>query len=278
MSKPAPSDPQLVLLPEGPVELSYEPALPISTLHWSGDLDASRSLIESVKRLGVLEPIIVRADDARVIDGSRRIKAALLNEHTTIPALVARGLEGQSLAPASLLLILNEQRRPNPLAELSAIEELLHAGASEREIVQATGLSSATIRQRLRLQSADPRLRQLAAAGEITLSVLEQAAKLPSNAQAALVNAHDAGEKLTGQTVREIQQVRRVDALSDLPAALFELPAFDAPPVLDEDAIRADERERIAAYIEQKHRRNPPMKLVASAIRAGEYLLVETAS
>jgi ParB/RepB/Spo0J family partition protein len=279
MSKPPTR--QMVLLPEGPVTVSWAPFLPLDQCD-VGPNDGSpisapptRALVESIGRLGVLQPVVVRTGpDGRypVIDGRRRILAARQHAHTFIRGLIAEGLT-DGVVPASLLLLLNEQRRSNPLAELEAIEQLIAAGATEADIARATGLAAATIRQRFRLTGAHPTLKAMAAAGELALGVLEQAASLTPQQQLQLLAdgaQEDGSVKITAGHIAELKQARSMATVAALPAALFDVAPL--APALDEAAIRADERARIAAWVADVYgKRNPPMKLVASKIREGAY-------
>lgn len=275
MSKPVPN--QMILLPDGPVTVSWAPFLPLDQCDVGPGAPPTRALVESIGRLGVLQPVVVRTGQGgryQVIDGRRRILAARQHEHTFIRGLIAEGLT-DGVVPASLLLLLNEQRRSNPLAELEAIEQLLAAGASEQDIARATGLAVATIRQRFRLTGAHPTLKAMAAAGELALGVLEQAASLTPQQQVQLLAdgaQEDGSVRITAGDIHNLKQARSMATVAALPAALFDVAPL--APALDEEAIRAAERERIATWLETaKHsRKNPPLQLLVEAIRAGRYL------
>jgi ParB family chromosome partitioning protein len=73
---------------------------PLNVRKDPGDLS---EITDSVKDVGVLEPILVRqrGDMAEVIAGSRRVKAARQAGHMTIPAIVIEVTDLEAILPPS---------------------------------------------------------------------------------------------------------------------------------------------------------------------------------
>jgi len=194
----------------------------------------SRQLVASVRRYGVVTPVILvdtgDGQGKQLVDGRRRVLAAKEAGLTHVEAVTysfnredARGF------PAELLtLTLNELRRPNPVAEAEAIRRLLDRGAPLRDICRATGMSPARVKQRMRLLNLAAPLAQALSQGEITVGTAEAAAKLSSTEQRALADRLAERGKLTLEDVAEARSARRKAAQStlDLPT----LPAVANSP------------------------------------------------
>jgi len=194
----------------------------------------SRQLVASVRRYGVVTPVILvdtgDGQGRQLVDGRRRVLAAKDAGLTHVEAVIysfdredARGF------PAELLtLALNELRRPNPVAEAEAIRRLLDRGAPLRDICRATGMSPARVKQRMRLLNLAAPLAQALSQGEITVGTAEAAAKLSSTEQRALADRLAERGKLTLEDVAEARSARRKAAQStlDLPT----LPAVANSP------------------------------------------------
>jgi ParB family chromosome partitioning protein len=105
------------------------------------DADALKELASSIKRHGILQPIIVVRDDAtngyRIVAGERRFRAAKLANLNQIPAIV-RSLE--ELEQIELALIENVQR-----VDLSPLEQAL----SVYRLQQQFNLALETIAEKL---------------------------------------------------------------------------------------------------------------------------------
>ena len=194
----------------------------------------SRQLVASVRRYGVVTPVILvdtgDGQGRQLVDGRRRVLAAKDAGLTHVEAVIysfdredARGF------PAELLtLALNELRRPNPVAEAEAIRRLLDRGAPLRDICRATGMSPARVKQRMRLLNLAAPLAQALSQGEITVGTAEAAAKLSSTEQRALADRLAERGKLTLEDVAEARSARRQSAQAAL--SLPMLPAVANSP------------------------------------------------
>ena len=211
------------------------------------------NFVRSVQEFGVIQPILVerKGKKYRVRAGRRRFLAMLAcssqkqewkdyraevlkldsaAHEPFIPAGVVSGLP-EAASGALLTLIENGMRSSNMQSECDAIVELIERGLTEAEITRATGISSAEIKQRLRLRELDPYLRELLSRGKIAESLAVAAAKLPAPLQKKLVAtakkrmAQDEGIKraLKNDDLRDVKQVRAEKATGALDGAQSEL-------------------------------------------------------
>lgn len=114
--------------------------------------DELEELAESVRQVGVLQPIVVRPVDGRyqIIAGERRWRAARLAGLPTIPAVV-RPMEDHDAAVAAL--VENLQRSDLSFWEEAAGYERLLAefGMTQEQLAAAIGKSQPTVANKLRL-------------------------------------------------------------------------------------------------------------------------------
>lgn len=190
--------------------------------------DPDSKFIESVRKLGVLNPVLI-ADGTtteslryRLLDGRRRVKAAREAGLESIPArlIAVDAWHGEAV----LTLTANQQRSENAVSELEAIEALIDAGASEQDIYQATGTPIQRQRRLLKLRRLLPALYDAMDAGKVKPSVAEQAARLPECVQKELLHTLDEKGRLTAADIHEARVVEQSSAVEALPLDLFETP------------------------------------------------------
>lgn len=217
---------QLSLAPEAPVK-ARNLKVPLRRIEVEGATlaDVDRDLVASIKEMGVLESVILeaRGDGFSVIDGRRRTLAAIAAGLKSIPARVIE-IDGW-LGRDVLSILLNEQRGPNPVSELLAIERLIQAGKSEREITKATGMDAATIRKRLKLTRLIFALRIRLENGLLKPSLAEAIAVLPEAVQEQLAGRIAVTGKLSGGDLREVRQARLEEAVAPLSDVLAQTAA-----------------------------------------------------
>ena len=227
---------QLFLLPQTAPEVRRE-AISLDRLDGFEHAQPSRELCDLIRRLGLLQPIVVAAKRGgryQVIEGRRRAKAVhLLAEEGnwpagTIDALVLQGADARRrVIRGGLTLALHATRSQSPASELQAIETILQACGEDdqagtvKEIAAQTGMPVQTVRRRLRLRSLSPGLRRAFDAGQIAASVAEAAARLPADHQALLEDRLAAGERLTLAAVRDAARGHAQASGEELPDALF---------------------------------------------------------
>lgn len=113
---------------------------------------ALRELSESIKRHGVLQPIVVREGNAcyEIVAGERRWRAAELAGLRTVPCVVSDVADKDLL---TLALVENIQREDlNAIEEAESYKRLLEEqGLSQDQIAKAVGKERSTITNALRL-------------------------------------------------------------------------------------------------------------------------------
>lgn len=134
------------------------------------DEDSLRELGESIKQVGVLEPVIVRVVESgfELIAGERRFRAASLAGLTAIPAII-RLLNDQQVA--EMALIENIQREDlNALEEAQAYQRLiLEFRYKQEELAIKVGKSRPHISNTLRLLQLPPEVQQDLIQGHLSM-------------------------------------------------------------------------------------------------------------
>jgi ParB/RepB/Spo0J family partition protein len=206
-------------------------------------LEPGADFIENVRQVGLLNPISVIAQSNgtyKLAAGRRRLHAVREIGLTFVPATVYPVGTPQYVASA-MAISENVQRRPNPLTDLQAIEEMIRAGANEQSIASELHLPVGTIRARLRLQALAPDLRNALEAGTISPSVAERAARLDSARQMLLVATLVNNGRLTNADVSAVLRVRAEEQLEALPDEVF------TPPVQLTHEVPEEHRQQQAA-------------------------------
>lgn len=133
------------------------------------DPSALDELADSIRRHGVLQPIVVSHRDGSfvLITGERRWRAARIAGLATIPAVIRETSPANSL---EIALVENVQR-----ADLTALEEaaayrslMVDHGLSQAEVADRVSRSRSAVANRLRLLSLPPITRGLLAEGLLT--------------------------------------------------------------------------------------------------------------
>lgn len=198
--------------------------------------EALTELAESIKRSGIIQPLVVRQDgaDYRLIAGERRLRASRLIGLTTVPVVIKDVDPDESF---ELALIENIQREDlNPIEEAEAYQRLMGMRDYTQEtLAESLGKSRSTIANTLRLLNLSEPVTELIAQGELSSGAARAILSLPdTEVQEA---AADAAVR-EGMTVRQLEAVaRRVKNGDALQSAL------KAELGGDEDAAPAPEPE-----------------------------------
>jgi ParB family chromosome partitioning protein len=114
--------------------------------------ESMQELTDSVKKYGVLQPILVRKveDNYEIIAGERRYRSAKMAGLKTIPAVVKNLDDRESF---SVSIVENVQRKDlNPLEEAAAYRYFIDVyGCSQQDVALFTGKSRSHIANLLRL-------------------------------------------------------------------------------------------------------------------------------
>lgn len=134
------------------------------------DEESLGELAESVRRVGVLQPIVVRPighDRYEIIAGERRWRAAKMAGLQRVPVVVRTSDGTDSLA---LALIENLQREDlHPLEAAAAYAVLIERfGLTQEQVAERVGKSRSTIANALRLLRLPEEVKQGLAEGKIT--------------------------------------------------------------------------------------------------------------
>ncbi|HEY1163031.1 MAG TPA: ParB/RepB/Spo0J family partition protein [Candidatus Dormibacteraeota bacterium] len=134
------------------------------------DAEPLGELAESIRRHGVLQPILVRrlTDGYELIAGERRWRAARLAGLTSVPAVV-RFDDGND-AQLVLGLIENLQRTDlDPIEEAGGLKRLTEEfGLTHDEVAQKIGKHRVSVSQSLRLLNGCPAIQSSVASGVIS--------------------------------------------------------------------------------------------------------------
>jgi ParB family chromosome partitioning protein len=170
------------------------------------DEDAMAELVDSVRQVGLLQPIVVRPagpDRYELIMGERRWRAAGVAGLTSIPAIV-RATDDEVMLRDALLENLHRAQL-NPLEEAAAYDQLLtDFGCTHDELASRIGRSRPQISNTLRLLRLPPSVQRRIAAGVLSAG----------HARAVLgLDEPDAQERLAARIVAEGLSVRSVEEI-----------------------------------------------------------------
>ena len=172
----------------------------------SFDEDALEELAESIRQVGLLQPVVVRAagpGQYELIMGERRWRASQRAGLTEIGAIVKQTQDNELLRDA---LIENLHRQQlDPLEEAAAYQQLLDDfGATHEELARKIGRSRPHISNTLRLLNLPPVVQKRVAAGVLSAG----------HARALLsLETPEAQERLASRIVAEGLSVRAVEEI-----------------------------------------------------------------
>ncbi|GAB3603265.1 ParB/RepB/Spo0J family partition protein [Microbacterium aureliae] len=169
------------------------------------DEDDLAELVHSVREFGVLQPVVVRANEDgqyELIMGERRTRAAREAGLTSIPAIIRETADEHLLRDA---LLENLHRSElNPLEEASAYQQLLEDfGITQEELASRIGRSRPQISNTIRLLKLPVPVQQRVAAGVLSAGHAR-----------AILSLHDTDrmQRLADKIVNEDLSVRAAEA------------------------------------------------------------------
>ncbi|MBX7257793.1 MAG: ParB/RepB/Spo0J family partition protein [Candidatus Hydrogenedentes bacterium] len=134
------------------------------------DEEALQELADSIREDGVVEPIIVRFRNGEyeLVSGERRVRASIMAELATIPA-IARDVSDSDML--KLGLIENIQREDLNAIELAeGYKALMHEfGWTQEEMAEHVGKKRATVANTLRLLNLPADVQRSVAEGKISM-------------------------------------------------------------------------------------------------------------
>ncbi len=176
------------------------------------DEQALKELSDSIKKHGVIMPIVVNDDKSgryMIIAGERRYRATKLAELTNIPVIIRKYTEREI---KEISLIENLQREDlNPIEAAAAMKQLMvDYKLTQDELAERIGKSRPAIANTLRLLTLTPEVVQLVAEGK--LSAGHARTLVPLAAEDQLSFATDALKN--GMSVRELEKKVRAYNMS----------------------------------------------------------------
>ena len=166
--------------------------------------DALKELAQSIKAVGVLQPIIVAPSGERftIIAGERRYRASRLAELDEIPAIVRQWDEQTRLEAA---LIENLQRDDlNPIEEAMGVRRLMdEAGLMQEKVAERIGKSRPAVANLLRLLTLPDAVRQMLIDGKLSAGHARALVTVDRKRQIQLANL--AAEQ--GWSVRQLERI-----------------------------------------------------------------------
>ncbi|MBR2703868.1 MAG: ParB/RepB/Spo0J family partition protein [Clostridia bacterium] len=126
-------------------------------------------LSESIKKYGVIQPIIVTKKDNfyEIIAGERRWRASKKAGLTEMPCIIRNDEERQN---KEIALIENIQREDlNPIEKARSFRTLMDEyGLTQQQLAETIGISRSALANCVRLLNLDPRVIDLTLAGKLT--------------------------------------------------------------------------------------------------------------
>ena len=177
------------------------------------DEEALKELAASIKAVGVIQPIIVKAEGDRytIIAGERRYRASRMAELDEIPAIVRDWDEQKRLEAA---LIENLQRDDlNPVEEAMGVRRLMdEAGLTQEKAAERLGKSRPAVANLLRLLTLPDSVKALLAEGKLSAGHARALVTVDPRRQVQLAN-------LTVQQGWSVRQLERICAQPVKPEA-----------------------------------------------------------
>ena len=173
----------------------------------SFDEETLVGLADSIRELGILQPLLVRpADDGfELIAGERRLRAAKRASLTSVPVVVRPVEDVASLEQA---LVENLHRQDlNPLEEAAAYQQLVDDfGYTQEQVAQRVGRSRAAVANLLRLFQLPPSVQKLVSENLVTAGHAKALLGHPDRAYQEALARRIVSESLS---VRDVEQLVR---------------------------------------------------------------------
>lgn len=173
------------------------------------DEEALCTLSDSIRELGVLQPILVRPTRSgyEIVAGERRWRAAKRVGLTQIPALVREVDDTVSLEQS---IVENIQRSDlNPLEEAAAYQQLIEEfSLTHEQVAKRVGKSRASITNILRLLVLPPSIQKMVRDGMLSMGHARALLGTPDRVYQEKIAKQAAAE---GWSVRAVEEAIRAD-------------------------------------------------------------------
>lgn len=196
------------------------------------------SIIESVGRIGVINPVTVYQDDNGfvLVAGHRRVASAIHFGLDEIPIkIIPKALADEVRALENI-----DRKALSPLDESVEIDKLLKCGYSRSDVAAIMGIPETRVSRRVRLRNLTDKARDALASGKVSLRVAEELAVVDSKFQDEIVD-HGYGFS-TPEAVRSFCWERRGCSLKACSGSFLQLEGDKGVPCsLCPDNPRSDE-------------------------------------
>lgn len=217
-------------------------------------------LAESIKVMGVLQPIVVRnKPDGRyeILAGHRRSTAARQAGLTTIPSLVYTDLDDESATYIFHVTNLG-QRSILPSEKAFGYQEVLRVleakgllnGQTTAAIAQETGEDVRTIQRYQRLNQLTKGLLDAVDRGELSVRAAGELSYLPEKQQERVAQRIEEGEQITQQTARAMRDKSKRAQPAKQPPAIIKIKFAAIKEYLPENATEKEAPEYILEALE----------------------------
>lgn len=181
------------------------------------DINALSELAESIKAIGVLQPIVVHAVGDRyvLVAGERRLRASKEAGLTTIPAVIRSATDEESNLTEAL--VENLQREDlSPLEEAAAYHQLLeNYGMTHEQVAGRVGRSRSAVTNTVRLLQLPAPIQALLAKGALSAGH----ARALLGAEDEAYSVHIAERAVAeGWTVRRVEEAIRLRSTQEKPS------------------------------------------------------------
>ena len=209
------------------------------------DEDNLKSLIESIREQGIIQPILIRKltkNKYELIAGERRLRAAKILGHKTIPGIIKTITDEVA---AIYALLENVQRENlNPIEEAVGLEKLIQEFKfTQEQLSKKTGKSRSHIANLIRLLSLDPYVIDLLSQKKIDMG----------HARALLSLSHASQKIYADKVVKQKLSVRAIEKLvmenSEISSRKIEKTKKDAQIIAIENQLR----EKMGVQVEINH-------------------------
>lgn len=219
------------------------------------DEEALASLADSIREVGVLQPVLVRRqeDGFELIAGERRWRAARRVGMQTIPAIVRSADNATMLQQA---IVENVQREElNPLEEAAAYQQLIEDFAlTHDEVAARVGKSRVTITNTLRLLQLPASIQRSLKDGSIRMGHARALLGTPDRAFQEQLARRVAAEDLSVREVEEAIRTREQPSGSASGTAASTGAGLRAPGLLELEQLLGDYLEtRVTVSMGAKH-------------------------
>lgn len=251
------------LIPAGAVEATAAlQSIPVTSIQPNPhqprqhfDEEGLASLAESIREVGVLQPILVRAlDDGtfELIAGERRWRAARRVGVQTIPAIVRQADDAASLQQAIVENVQREQL--SPLEEAAAYQQLIEDfSLTHDDVAVRVGKSRATITNTLRLLQLPATIQRYLQEGSLRMGHARALLGTPDRGFQEQLAKRAVSEDLSVRDVEEAVRAR-AEAPSTVTPVVPSTPKLRPPGLLELEELLGDYLEtRVRIAMGPKH-------------------------